>query len=133
MWTRRILVLLTALALVWTAGGCGTPEDESAWIPGVQPLLEAAESVEAEMSRDDFDPEVAKSLIFETREALAAYEPVDEHGAEFDQLIHDAMTYYISALKAHDKKLPGTTRQWIDQANGTVEEARQLMERYEQE
>jgi|GEM_PF-5656591 len=133
MRTKRTLVLLTALALVWTAGGCGAPEDESAWIPAARPLLETAEAVETEMSRDDFDPEVAKSLIFSTRQALAAYEPVDEHGAEFDQLVHDAMDYYISGLKAHEKKLPSTTRQWIDQANETVEKARQLIERYEQE
>jgi hypothetical protein len=129
---RSILGLLMVVVLA-SAGGCGEPEDESAWIPGVQPLLEAAEAVEAEMSRDDFDPEVAKSLIAATREALAAYEPIEEHGAEFDQLIHDAMDYYISGLKAYEKKLPGITRQWIDQANGTVEEARQLIERYEQE
>ncbi|MBN2840512.1 MAG: hypothetical protein JXP37_06135 [Coriobacteriia bacterium] len=129
---RSILGLLVVVALA-SASGCGAPEDESAWIPGVQPILEAAEAVEAEMSREDFDPEVAKSLIFETRQALAAYEPVDEHGAEFDQIIHDAMDYYVSALKAHEKKLSNTTRQWIDQANGTVEKARQLIARYEQE
>ena len=129
---RGILALLVVLALSG-AGGCGEPEDESAWIPGVQPLLEAAEAVEAEMSREDFDPEVAKALIAATREALAAYEPVEEHGAEFDQLIHDAMDYYISGLKAHEKQLPGITRQWIDQASGTIEKARQLIERYEQE
>ena len=75
---RGILALLVVLALSG-AGGCGEPEDESAWIPGVQPLLEAAEAVEAEMSREDFDPEVAKSLIAATREALAAYEPIEEH------------------------------------------------------
>jgi len=129
---RRILVLLTAFALVW-GGGCSAPEDESAWLRDARPLLQRAEAVEAEMSRDDFDPVVSRSLIAETWNALAAFEPVDEHGAEFEQLIRDAMDSYGEGLKAYETRLPGVGRQWIDQANETVEDARELLARYEQE
>ena len=129
---RRVLVLLTALALVWS-GGCSAPEDESAWLRDARPLLERAGAVKAEMSRGDFDPAVSRSLILETRAALAAFEPVDEHGAEFEQLIRDAMDYYGEGLKAYEARLPEVSRQWIGQANETIAEARRLVERYEQE